>query len=77
MHLLPSYLILSVPDGLDHRKLLRKTTEIMDSCSPGAATCHIHQVLIQLITLLRLKQNFEGIDKVQHNLFSYESSALD
>jgi hypothetical protein len=49
----------------------------MDSCPPGAATCHIQQVLIQLITLLRLTQNFEGIDNVQHILFSYGSSALD
>jgi hypothetical protein len=49
----------------------------MDSRSPGAATCHIHQVLIQLITLLRLTQNFQGIDNVQHNLFNYGSSVLD
>ena len=49
----------------------------MDSCSPDAATCHVHQFLIQLITLLRLTQNFEGIDNVQHNIFNYGSSALD
>jgi len=37
----------------------------------------VHQVLTQLIILLHPKHNFEGIDNVQHNVFSYGSSALD
>ena len=49
----------------------------MDSCSPGAATYHVHHVLIQLIIPLRLTQDFEQIDNVQHSICSYGSNAVD